>query len=457
MVDLRGSVTVERALQALIIATIVTSMLAAGSILRILEEARAARWAFLTALAALAAVYALRRRREVRAGVPHALAAVFLVLALVSTAWSAFPRLTLSRAASLAILFVACAGVTLGAARRLEALQGVARAVLVAAAVVGVAGLLVLAFARDRAVQSAYAQEAMRYQGLGGGPNTAPMLLAVAVPMAAYTVVEARTRLGRATAAAIGLLLLGSIVASGSRGALIAVFTGLGVYAVLVAPDARGRVFALGAVAALALVSVLATRLPQPDPTVVARPGTALPASGITPTDGYFDADLALRLQEDVGRPSDPAPATTERSLLGGSGRTEAWEGGARLGAQRPVAGFGFGTEDKVFVDRYFHHGSNLPENSYVGIFLQLGLVGIALFGALVCALAAPARAVVRRRVHPGARLAAACAGGLAAGLALALTQSYIYSAGSNATAATWLCAFLLPAAAATVHEGNGG
>jgi hypothetical protein len=54
----------------------------------------------------------------------------------------------------------------------------------------------------------------------------------------------------------------------------------------------------------------------------------------------------------------------------------------------------------------------------------------------------------VRRVRSASGRLAAACAGGLVAGLLLALTQSYIYAAGSNATAAVWACGFLLAAAA---------
>jgi hypothetical protein len=432
------------------VATIFSAVLAAGSLLDLLGPARKARWIFLAALAGAAAVYAVRQRAALRPAAAYAAAAALLALAFASAAWSGFPGLTLARAASLALLFVACAALGLGAAGRLPSLRGLVGAIVFAAAAVAVGGLLVLAFAHDRAVQGATAQEPARYQGLGGGPNTAVMLLAVALPLAAHVALDGRTGRARLLGLAAAALLLGSIVASGSRGALLAAFAGLAAWALLAARGLRARALALGGVAALLVVSALATRLPDPDPTVPARPGTAFPERDYRAREGYLDASLLWRTQEDVGRPAyGSVPGETSRSLLGGSGRRQAWEGAIRLGAERPVAGYAFGTENKVFVDRYLHHGSNLPENSYVGLFLQLGLAGLASFLALVAALAWSARRALRAATG-AARLAAACAGGLAAGLALALTQSYIYAAGSNAAAATWLCAFLLPAAAAT-------
>jgi O-antigen ligase len=113
------------------------------------------------------------------------------------------------------------------------------------------------------------------------------------------------------------------------------------------------------------------------------------------------------------------------------------------------MLGHAFGLEDRVFVDRYLQHGSNFPENSYIGLFLQLGAAGLALFAALAAALLAAGIRAVRVSAVPLRRLTAAAAGAFVGGLSLALTQSFIYAAGSNATTAVWLCAFLLPAAAA--------
>jgi O-antigen ligase len=449
VVDLRASVTLERALQVLIVATIVSAVLAAGSVVALQDEARAARWLFLIALAVLASGAALGRRETLRPGRAHALAAALVALALLSAAWSSEPGLTLARGVSLALLLGASAAVMLTATGSPDTLRRFAHAVVAAAAAVAVGGLLVLALDRDRAIQPASAQEAARYQGLGGGPNTASMLLAVALPLAAYVALEARTPGRRALALALAALLLGSVVASGSRGSLVAAVAGLAAFAALAARTWSTRAAALAVVGALAVASVLALRLPEPDPDVAALPGTALPAPVIKPADGYLDADVVWRLKEDVGRPPwGQTPENTERSLLGGSGRRQAWGGAIGLGADRPALGYAFGLEAHVFVDRYLEHGSDLPENSYVGLFLQLGALGVVLFVALTVALLAAGWRAVRRS-GPGLRpLAAAATGVFVAGLALALTQSYIYAAGSNATLAVWLCAFLLPAAA---------
>jgi hypothetical protein len=106
---------------------------------------------------------------------------------------------------------------------------------------------------------------------------------------------------------------------------------------------------------------------------------------------------------------------------------------------ERPLLGFGFGTEAKAFVDRYYGFFGDLPENSYLGIALQLGLVGLAALIALLAVL------VVRARRGLTAGWAAACAGVVAAGLAVAVVQSYLYSVGNIATATFWVAAFLLP------------
>ena len=99
-----------------------------------------------------------------------------------------------------------------------------------------------------------------RYQGLGGGPNTATMVLAVAIPLAAYfTAVRADTPWAGARRRRPGRCSLRS--RSGSRGALVAAFTGLLVFALAGFPFPRraaGAAVAVGVVlaATLALVAV---------------------------------------------------------------------------------------------------------------------------------------------------------------------------------------------------------
>ncbi len=435
----------ERALQVSLAALIFLTVLSQGSLLSWLETARKLRWLALFAFVALALAYALSRGGIRRLGAVQAGAAALIGLALVSTAWSSFPRLTFERASALGILFLGCAAVAAGA----DAPLGVRRfvdAIVAGATAVGIGGLLVLAFDHERAVQPATSALAARYQGLGGGPNTAAMVLSVATPLAAYAFVEARGLLARAAALAAVVLLLGSIVASGSRGALVGCFGGLLAFALLSPTTGRRRAVATAGVVALLVVAALLTRIPQPEPSAPALPSAVEP-----PPTSFHGPRKAVpepppRLADDVGHPPYGIAETSKkpRTLFGSSGRAQAWDGALHLGAQRPVAGFGFGTEDHVFLDRYVDFNSNVPENSYIGLFLQLGTVGLVAFVGFVAAILLPGLVQLPSRPPAERRLVAACVGGVIAGLVLAAFQSYLYAVGNNATAAFWLCAFLL-------------
>jgi hypothetical protein len=155
------------------------------------------------------------------------------------------------------------------------------------------------------------------------------------------------------------------------------------------------------------------------------------------------------RLQDDVGRPPFGVAETRKkpRTLFGTSGRAEAWQGALGLGRQRLLLGYGFGTEDHVFVDRYADFNSNTVENSYIGLFLQLGVVGLLLFVAFFVVLAVSAARSLSRGDVAERSIAASCAAVVAAGLALAVFQSYVLAVGNNATATFWICTFLLAAA----------
>ena len=254
------------------------------------------------------------------------------------------------------------------------------------AVAVAVGGVLLLVVDHDRAVQPATTVSPARYQGLGGGPNMAAMVFALAAPLAFHFVLEARTRTMRVVWGASLALLLASIAFSGSRGALAASFTGLAVYALL----RRGPVV-LGSAAVLAGATLALSLLPSPASANPPQPTGQDPAPAVvTPAPGYLDANLqGPRLQDDIGHPGVGVADTTrrERNLTGSSGRTEAWRGALGLAADRPLVGYGFGTEDRTFVDRYVFFNSNVPENSYIGIVLQLGLVGLLVLLALSFAL----------------------------------------------------------------------
>ena len=408
--------TLERTVVAMLAATVVA--FAAGSTIidHILLYGRPARWYCLGGLFLLALAYAAAAGR--RRSLPIAFLAVgasLVVVALTSALWSVDPVLTLKRAATFAALFAAAGGLVAGSRGRDESIRRLLLGLLVGIAIVAVAGLFVLWFT-DVGVQSASFEYPARYRGFGQNPDTASALLALGVPLATFFALEARSWIWRGAAIAVALFFAGSIAASGSRAAMVAAFVGSLVVALGAGRGWRLRLAVAGGAAVVFGASVGASQIPKP-----LQPQHAAPP-----------ARVQIR--------------SYQRTLLSSGGRLQAWEGAIDQAANRPVAGYGFGTEQLAFVDRYLQFDSALPENSYIGAALQLGLVGLVLLLALaVFALGAYARSAFQLP-SSAAATASACAGAFIAALTIAVTQSYLFSVGNIVTASAWISAFLLAA-----------
>src|SRR5205823_4812778 len=117
--------------------------------------------------------------------------------------------------------------------------------------------------------------------------------------------------------------------------------------------------------------------------------------------------------------------------------------------------GYGFGTEGRVFFDRYQAFESQLVENSFVGLYLQLGAIGVLVFAALLAAIGGVG--IRRRGSLPDRRrsMLAAALGVLAAGIVLMGVQSYAYSAGNLSTVPLWLAAGLVVAEGSVAARGK--
>ena len=399
-------------------------------------------WLLLELVIVTWAYFAWRAPRVRLAGTPFAAFGGFLVLAFVSVAWSVRTHSTEKRALALLALVLVGFALAAVAGARPEMVRRVLEAIVAAAAIVALLGLYMLWVSRDQAVQSASLQYPARYRGIGQNPNTVPLLLAPALPLALWLWTRARSRAGQAAAAGTALLFDGSIVASGSRGALIAALVGTAVWLLTLPRSWRLRLALLAAAAAVFAADVAITQIPKPvSPSAVSHRHTG-------PHRVIRDAELLLPLEDEIGRPGKNAPPI-RRTLFGTSGRARAWDAALHHVARRPVAGYGFGTEAQVFVDRYYGFDSTVPENSYLGVALQLGVVGLVAFLAVLAAVVWVA--VVALRTLTGAALAAAraCAAVVAGGLVLGMTQSYLTSAGNLASPAVWIAALLLPALAA--------
>ena len=421
----------------LLAVTLVAFAAGSSSVTSIVHAGRAARWAALLALFVAAGALALEGRAFTRLRVSVLVAAgSFLAVAVESALWSVDPRLTLERAATLVVLLATATAFAAACARRPEVARRLLWGIVAGAAVVTALGLVVLAFDHAAAVEQATLDLPARYRGFGENPNTVSLLLALCLPIATWLAFYARTRAELVLAVVLAVAFDASIAASGSRGALAAGFAGTFLAVALARAPARVRLVSAAAVAALLAASIAVALAPK-------SKGEAAPApppstkSAPKPKPGYRNVESDYPLAFDIGTQAPGEAAPTHRTLFGLTGRGEAWRGAIDQADERPALGYGFGTEDRVFVDRYANFAGGLPENSYIGIYLQLGAVGLAAFLVLVGGLAL---AAVRTRSRPEASVSLAV---LLAALVLAIAQSYIYSVGNIGTVTVWVCAFL--------------
>ena len=427
----------EGALQALVAATVVAVGLAAGNVYPWNEPiGRAARWVALAELAAVAVAYVAFARRGTLGRAFTTLACAFIGVAAASAAWSADASLTLLRAATVAAVFAIAGAVGSVAVRREAIVEVVAVGVVVGVAILAICGVANALVDIDRAVVPATTQSPARYSGIGGNPNTMAMLIALAFPLLVWGLSRSPSRARAAAGGALLVLLFVSMVASGSRGALVGAAVGVSVFALAAPGGRRLRIALIGGALGLTAVGIAAAQIPQPAKTNPVIRYDIVPPP--TPPLSALDAQPKLPLESEVGFPR-PDDEPFRRTLFTSSGRADAWRGAVEQAFRRPLLGYGFGTEERVFVDRYYLHYSERPENSYIGTFLQLGVVGLALLlGVIAIAIAQI------RRARSAAT--AACSGVVVAGVVLGLTQSYLTSAGSPSMLPFWLCAFITAA-----------
>jgi O-antigen ligase len=415
----------ELAIGVLAAAFTVANVLHAGSVAAFAGPAREGRFALLALLGVCAISYVALVRPELRLAYgPVVAAGALALLALASPAWSVAPHRSLEQAAAFAML-LACA-ILIAAAG-----ESAARSALVGAAagatIVALGGLVLYLVRKDLATFTFDNPQQQHYRGLGQNANTVSLLAAVTIAPAVWQAVASRQATARALGGLATVALGATTVASGSRGAQAAAAAALLVTGATLPVSARRR--AIIVVAAVVLLAAGALQA-----------GEAFGAS-------------RLPAQPPSLPPGSPGALANElggSSVIGfSSGRTEAWRGAVEQAWQRPHVGFGFATENPVFIDRYAQFQGAYVENSYIGLLLQLGVTGVVLLVAAVgLALVGCARAVARR---PRTGLHAACAGSAAAGVLLAIVQSYVTAPGNVATLAVWL-ALLVPACAVGVR-----
>jgi hypothetical protein len=453
---------------------------------------RSGRWVALVLVLLVAS--ALAATRPDRPRVPRAalvsagLIAAFAGLALASTAWSVAPRLSFERAASFCLLALAAGAVGLAVAGDRRGVVAVLGGIVAGAGAVALLGLVLLAVAYDQAVQPG--SSTWRFRGFGMNPNTVPMLFALALSPAVWLAFKGRSPPLRIAAALAAALMYAEIVLAGSRGGILAAFLALLIPLAALVHGKRRKALA-GIALAAALVGGFTVRVtatpppvaqapapqqadlpaPAPSPEPSGAPPSGVPRPGPPPSVSTiggtgrcrkhdkeclrvlrstkqrfpdFRGPLRSRPEDEIGQPIFGDTVTTR-----GSGRVAAWQGALSQTELRPLLGYGFGTESSAFVDRWYYFQGSLPENSYLGLLLQVGSIGLVLLALGVGAAIVSGLVALRRREEEWRAPVAVLLGVVVAGAALMLVQSYVYSVGNIATTSFWLCVFLLAGTAA--------
>src|SRR4051794_22825015 len=435
------------------------------------------RWIVLLTLCAAAVFDAFRRLWPTRSLPPRgvlafsALAGAFLAVAVVSTAWSVAPRLTFERAGTVGILFLLGAALATSTANDTAARVRLFQGLGAGAVVVGLLGVGVLVFDYNASAIQATPTSPWRYRGFTENPNTIAILAGASLPILAALSLRASSGRRQAAWFAGSLVLVASIVASESRGGLLAAFGGTLVVTVF---GVRGLRRQLVAVTALVIVfgGGLAMRqavqpppptftsqiaAPQALPPPVQQPTTTQTPTGTqtkptktktgttktkpTKTGAHQQQPkpapqivrpkvrtaLLPQEQDEIGHPALSKRATNTAA----SGRVAAWEGALEQIGDRPILGYGFGTEQRVFIDRWYYFQGGTAENSYLGLLLQVGALGLALVVALGCVLLIGGIRALRWVDDDERILVVAGLGVVLAAAAIMLIQSYLYSVGN--------------------------
>lgn len=313
----------------------------------------------------------------------------WIVFAFLTASYSIDPGLTIGRAATLLLMYVAVFWVIWETADR-KGDHSIIDLFLIAIAITYFLSFIELALGR--------AFDAGRFRGIAGNANGLGLLTALLFPLVFYRAL-AWKRITEILLLAVMLLV---VVMTGSRGTLLAIVASGGYMLWRYGPAFRAAAVATGTMITLALTGVL------PMPAAV---------------DEYYR----------IG------------NLLSGSGRMEAWPILASLLRESWILGYGFGTEDAIFESQdfiFFEFAGGHAHNSYLGLALQVGLAGALAFFLPLAALLVTSMIRSRRDRYLMSHHAYEAV--LLAGFVSAMVESWIYSMGNMFAFPFWICVMLL-------------
>ncbi|HYJ85233.1 MAG TPA: O-antigen ligase family protein [Pyrinomonadaceae bacterium] len=320
----------------------------------------------------------------------------WLTFAFATASYSVSPFLTLQRTSTLLLMYVAVFWVIWSYAEK-RGDQNVVDALLSAGLTFLVASWVLMP------IFEGMRQPDGRFRGLMENPNSVGLLTALLLPLALF---RSLSRRGLLDHLLLALMLL-SLALSGNRSGMIAGFVG----AMFVLWRARSRMrWVVGA----AIIVIAMSFYTDP----------FLPES-------WYDNSYV--------RPE---------SIATGSGRVEVWPIAMEIVEERPLMGFGFGTEELLLESHGFDASSFLEHrgayfhNSYLGLVAQTGYIGATAFFLPLFVFGV--WQFWKSRQETQLTLTPALQGTLLCGLILCTAESWVYSMGNPFAFPFWVSVMLL-------------
>jgi O-antigen ligase len=330
-------------------------------------------------------------------------AIIFIIYALLSIFYSAFHKLTLERTVTIFALYISVFWIIWKYAYT-EGPEKIISLMLRAAVLIFTVSYLMIFLGPHRPFM------ATRFTGMFDNPNAFGSICAILLPLSLWRSLETKKQ----GDLLLFLMMFIGLLLSASRGSMQAAATGLGYFIYRHSKKYKPLVFFSSISCILILFWVIEVLIKE-----------------------FFK--LYIR--------AETIP------VLGG--RLEVWPLALNFFADRPIFGYGFGTEEQLLPLKgithilkgttrliFEKHFGLYVHNAYLGMLLQLGIVGFILFFVPLFILLF--KELSLRRDSPIPSLRYALQASLMAGLTVAFYESFIYSVGNTVAFPFWIIVMLL-------------
>lgn len=320
-------------------------------------------------------------------------AIIFIAYAFLSAAYSPFPSLTLERSTTVLVLYISVFWIIWKYAYE-QGPQKVIYLMLNVMRLIFIVSFLMIFVFPQRVFLSG------RFSGIFQNPNSLGIACAVFLPLVLWQFLETKKR----TVLFLFFFMLTGLFLSASRNSINASVIALGYFIYVRSKKYKPLIFFTSVSLILILVWVIQTSAKL-----------------------FFHAYYRAETISSIG------------------GRIGIWPIALNLITLKPILGYGFGVEERIFSFKHAMLAGQLASythNSYLGILLQLGIAGFALFFIPLFILLF--KELFSRQDTPVPSLRYALRASFIAGLLCAIFESWVYSVGNAQAFPFWIMVMLL-------------